>query len=107
MEKREFLEEWKSIPEQNEQQFTLQNLNNLNADGICNKLQNNNIFTVARRQVDNQQLLYHSVKYTNNLSVLSELKVNSTNTSITLSLKSKNVMAIANINDVFQVILNN
>lgn len=31
MEKREFLEEWKSIPEQNEQQFTLQNTHNMNA----------------------------------------------------------------------------
>ncbi|CAB3402580.1 unnamed protein product [Caenorhabditis bovis] len=107
MEKREFLEEWKGIPEQNEQQFTIQNLHNLNADAICNKLQLNNIFTVARRQVDNQQLLYHSVKYTNNLTVLSELKVNSSSPSITLSLKSKNVMAIANMNEVFQAILNN
>eukprot|EP00081_Caenorhabditis_elegans_P001368 NP_001022938.1 AP complex subunit beta [Caenorhabditis elegans] len=106
MEKREFLEEWKSIPEQNEQQFTLQNTHNMNADAICTKLQQNNIHTVARRQVDNQQLLYHSVKYTNNLNVLSELKVNSQTTSITLSLKSKNLMAIANINEVFQALLN-
>ncbi|UMM24200.1 hypothetical protein L5515_004551 [Caenorhabditis briggsae] len=106
MEKREFLEEWKSIPEQNEQQFSLQNTQNMNADAICTKLQQNNIHTVARRQVDNQQLLYHSVKYTNNLNVLSELKVNSQNTAITLSLKSKNLMAIANMNEVFQSLLN-
>uniref|UniRef100_A0A1I7TNI4 AP complex subunit beta n=1 Tax=Caenorhabditis tropicalis TaxID=1561998 RepID=A0A1I7TNI4_9PELO len=106
MEKREFLEEWKSIPEQNEQQFTLQNTHNMNADAICSKLQQNNIHTVARRQVDNQQLLYHSVKYTNNLNVLSELKVNSQTTTITLSLKSKNLMAIANMNEVFQTLLN-
>lgn len=100
MEKREFLEEWKSIPEQNEQQFTLYNNQNMNAgeitflwefsnvffaDAICTKLQQNNIHTVARRQVDNQQLLYHSVKYTNNLNVLSELKVNSQTTTITVS----------------------
>lgn len=106
MEKREFLEEWKSIPEQNEQQFTLHNTHNMNADAICTKLQQNNIHTVARRQVDNQQLLYHSVKYTNNLNVLSELKVNSQTTTITLSLKSKNLMAIANMNEVFQSLLN-
>lgn len=106
MEKREFLEEWKSIPEQNEQQFTLHNTHNMNADAICTKLQQNNIHTVARRQVDNQQLLYYSVKYTNNLNVLSELKVNSQTTTITLSLKSKNLMAIANINEVFQTLLN-
>ncbi|CAI2347499.1 unnamed protein product [Caenorhabditis sp. 36 PRJEB53466] len=106
MEKREFLEEWKSIPEANEQQFTLQNTQNMNADAICTRLQQNNIHTVARRQVDNQQLLYHSVKYTNNLNVLSELKVNSQTTTITLSLKSKNLMAIANINEIFQSLLN-
>ncbi|CAD6187764.1 unnamed protein product [Caenorhabditis auriculariae] len=107
MEKRVFLQLWKEIPEQNEQQFTLQNPHGLDADAICTKLQQNNVFTVARRNVDDQQLLYHSVKYTNNIYVLSELKVNLNSQSVTLSLKSSHVTAIANMNEMFQLIISN
>ena len=45
------------------------------ADDICGKLQGSNIFTVARRNVDGQELLYHSLKTTNQIWVLSELKI--------------------------------
>lgn len=44
-------------------------------DDICDKLQKNNIFTVARRNVDGQELLYHSIQYTNQIFILSELKM--------------------------------
>ncbi|KAL6726967.1 hypothetical protein Aduo_008888 [Ancylostoma duodenale] len=107
MEKREFLDMWKEIPEQNEQQFTIQNTQNLSADAICAKLQQNNIMTVARRSVDGQELLYHSIKYTNNIFVLSELKIHQASTALTLSLKSRHVQAVANMNDMFQLILSN
>uniref|UniRef100_A0A9J2Q7C6 Clathrin adaptor alpha/beta/gamma-adaptin appendage Ig-like subdomain domain-containing protein n=1 Tax=Ascaris lumbricoides TaxID=6252 RepID=A0A9J2Q7C6_ASCLU len=75
MDKREFLQLWKEIPEQNELQFSINNTQGLNADDICTKLQQNNVFTVARRNVDGQELLYHSIKYTNQIHVLSELKM--------------------------------
>uniref|UniRef100_A0A915MEC3 AP complex subunit beta n=1 Tax=Meloidogyne javanica TaxID=6303 RepID=A0A915MEC3_MELJA len=65
MDKRDFLQLWKDIPEQNEIQFTIQNTKGLSADDICSVLQQNNVFTVARRTVDGQELLYHSIKYTN------------------------------------------
>lgn len=45
------------------------------SDAICTKLQQNNVMTVARRNVDGQELLYHSIKYTNDIYVLSELKI--------------------------------
>ncbi|CAJ0581163.1 unnamed protein product, partial [Mesorhabditis spiculigera] len=106
MEKREFLEMWKEIPEQNEQQFQIQNSQQLSADQICNKLQANNVFTVARRSVDSQELLYHSIKYTNGLYVLSELKLHQGSPNLTLSLKSRHLSAIANLNEMFQLILN-
>lgn len=105
MEKREFLDMWKEIPEQNEQQFTIHNTQNLNADAICAKLQQNNVMTVARRSVEGQELLYHSVKYTNNIFVLSELKIHQGSTALTLSLKSRHVPAVANMSEMFQLIL--
>ena len=54
------------------------------ADDICTKLQQNNMFTVARRNVDGQELLYHSIKYTNNIWVLSELKIQPGNPALTV-----------------------
>ncbi|XGW18364.1 hypothetical protein V3C99_002752 [Haemonchus contortus] len=107
MEKREFLDMWKEIPEQNEQQFVIQNTQNLSADAICAKLQQNNVMTVARRNVEGQELLYHSIKYTNNIFVLSELKIHQGSTALTLSLKSRHVPAVANMNEMFQLILSN
>uniref|UniRef100_A0A0N5AY96 AP complex subunit beta n=1 Tax=Syphacia muris TaxID=451379 RepID=A0A0N5AY96_9BILA len=107
MDKREFLQLWKEIPEQNELQFTISNNNRLGADDICAKLQQNNIFTVARRSVEDQELLYHSIKYTNQIHVLSELRMQHSSQSLTLSLKSRHVVAIANLNEIYQLILDN
>lgn len=101
MDKRDFLQLWKEIPEQNEVQFSITNTYNLSAgkylleltfgtsynnfvDDICSKLQQNNIFTVARRNVDGQELLYHSIKYTNQIYILSELKMQQNNPSLTV-----------------------
>uniref|UniRef100_A0A1I7XSW9 B2-adapt-app_C domain-containing protein n=1 Tax=Heterorhabditis bacteriophora TaxID=37862 RepID=A0A1I7XSW9_HETBA len=98
---------WKDIPEQHEQQFSIQNSLSLNADAICSKLQQNNVMTVARRSVEGQELLYHSIKYTNNIFVLSELKIHQGSSALTLSLKSRHVQAIANMNEMYQIILNN
>uniref|UniRef100_A0A915E0V4 Beta-adaptin appendage C-terminal subdomain domain-containing protein n=1 Tax=Ditylenchus dipsaci TaxID=166011 RepID=A0A915E0V4_9BILA len=105
MDKRDFLQLWKEIPEQNEVQFTITNTPSLSADDICSKLQQNNVFTVARRNVDGQELLYHSIKYVNQIFILSELKMQQNNSTLTLSLKSRYLPFIANINDIYQTIL--
>ncbi|KAL3097457.1 hypothetical protein niasHS_003905 [Heterodera schachtii] len=106
MDKRDFLQLWKEIPEQNEIQFTVQNNRNLTADEICTVLQQNNVFTVARRTVDGQELLYHSIKYTNQVFILSELKMLQNSTTLTLSLKSRHLSAIANLSEHYQLLLN-
>ncbi|XP_039275550.1 AP-1 complex subunit beta-1 [Nilaparvata lugens] len=88
MDKRLFLSTWKEIPAQNELQYTLTNLN-LNADGIVQKMQQNNVFTIAKRNVEGQDMLYQSLKLTNGIWVLNELKIQPGNPNITLSLKSR------------------
>ena len=85
MDKRDFLQLWKDIPEQNEIQFTIQNTKGLSADDICSVLQQNNVFSVARRTVDGQELLYHSIKYTNQVFILSELKMQQQNATLTVN----------------------
>ncbi|MCP9257594.1 AP-2 complex subunit beta [Dirofilaria immitis] len=105
MDKRDFLQMWKEIPEQNEVQFTINNIKGLTADDICTKLQQNNVFTVARRNVEGQELLYHSIKYTNQIYVLSELKMQEVSQPLTLSLKSRHTAATANMNEIYQLII--
>ena len=49
------------------------------SDQIQQKLEANNVFLIARRQVDvggtNQELMYMSLKFINNIWVLAEVKV--------------------------------
>ena len=59
-------------------------VNLLFSDDICGKLQQNNVFTVARRNVDGQELLYHALKLTNQICVLAEFKIQPGNPSTTV-----------------------
>jgi hypothetical protein len=45
------------------------------ADGAQQKLQGNNIFTIAKRTVEGQDMLYQSLKFTNGIWVMGELKM--------------------------------
>lgn len=74
MDKRVFLATWKDIPSANEYQTDIDNVQH-NADTVSSKLKNNNIFTVAKRNVDGQDMLYQSLRLTNDIWVLVELKI--------------------------------
>jgi AP-1 complex subunit beta-1 len=82
IDKRLFLNTWKEIPEQNEIQYQLSansftnfGTSPINVDELCNKLRNNNVFTIAKRNVEGQDMLYQSVKLTNGIWILAELKI--------------------------------
>uniref|UniRef100_A0A336MHF3 CSON001213 protein n=1 Tax=Culicoides sonorensis TaxID=179676 RepID=A0A336MHF3_CULSO len=90
LEKRIFLQTWKEIPSANEVQYTLKEILE-SADLLATKLAANNIFTIAKRNVDGQDMLYQSLKLTNNIWVLLELKLSPGTMDATLSLKSRSV----------------
>ncbi|XP_050695182.1 AP-1 complex subunit beta-1-like [Eriocheir sinensis] len=104
MEKRVFLSTWKDIPSQNEVQFNIDNIN-MNGDAISNKLQSSNIFTIAKRNVEGQDMLYQSIKLTNGIWVLTELKLQPGNTTVVLSLKSRATDVAQGIFEAFEGIL--
>ena len=54
-------------------------------DTVSQKLKNNNVFTIAKRNVDGQDMLYQSLKLTNGIWVLAELKIQPGNLSFTVS----------------------
>nr|CDS20191.1 AP 1 complex subunit beta 1 [Echinococcus granulosus] len=106
MEKMVFLATWKDIPAENEQQFVLTPLS-LDADACSQKLRNNNVFTIAKRNVDGQDMLYQSIKLCNGIWVLAELKIQPGNPSYTLSLKSREMDVHPYVREAFHGILSN
>jgi len=99
MEKKTFLNTWKDIPAANEIQYSLDNVE-CTSDGISTKMGQNNTFTVAKRTLEGQDMIYQSLKLTNGIWGLMEIKLTPGNPSVTLSFKSR-VMDIAQ--PVFQV----
>lgn len=57
----------------------------LTADQVVQKMQQNNVFTIAKRNVEGQDMLYQSLKLTNNVWVLNELKIQPGNPDVTVS----------------------
>jgi hypothetical protein len=92
---------------QNETQYQLSGLimsSVINTDDLCNKLRNNNVFTIAKRNVEGQDMLYQSVKLTNGIWILAELKV-TPNAPLTLSLKSKTTDVISSVKEAYELVL--
>lgn len=52
------------------------------------KMSQNNVFTIAKRNVEGQDMLYQSLKLTNGNWVLNELKIQPGNPNITVSLST-------------------
>uniref|UniRef100_A0A671NJD6 AP complex subunit beta n=1 Tax=Sinocyclocheilus anshuiensis TaxID=1608454 RepID=A0A671NJD6_9TELE len=88
MERQVFLATWKDIPNDNEAQFQIKDIH-LNSDVASNKLQGSNIFTIAKRTVEGQDMLYQSVKLTNGIWVLAEMRIQTGNPNHTLSIKCR------------------
>uniref|UniRef100_A0A4W3JFX3 AP complex subunit beta n=1 Tax=Callorhinchus milii TaxID=7868 RepID=A0A4W3JFX3_CALMI len=88
MERQVFLATWKDIPNENELQFQIKDCH-LNADSVSTKLQNSNVFTIAKRNVESQDMLYQSLKLTNGIWMLAELRIQPGNPNYTLSLKCR------------------
>lgn len=104
LDKRVFLTTWKEIPAANEVQHTLSNVVGT-ADSVAQKMTLNNIFTIAKRNVEGQDMLYQSLKLTNNIWVLLELKLQPGNPEATLSLKSRTVEVAQCIFQAYEAIL--
>lgn len=74
LDRKVFLATWKEIPAANEFTSTVSNVT-LSTDQAEAKLNANNIFTIARRTVENQDLMYMSAKFVNDIWLLAEFKM--------------------------------
>ncbi|CAF1443938.1 unnamed protein product [Rotaria sp. Silwood1] len=87
MDKMIFVQTWQDIPEINEIKHHIQNINNLSIDDIQNKLRLNNIYTITRTNIEQKEMLYQTIKLTNGIYVLVELKITPGNRTIGLERK--------------------
>ena len=94
MEKKVFLATWRDIPSQNEVQYTLEGIE-CNADGVSSKMLQNNVFTVAKRNLEGQDMVYQSIKFCNNVWALAELKISPGSPNITVSLLEINLVSVS------------
>ncbi|KAM9626217.1 AP-1 complex subunit beta-1 isoform 1-T1 [Morphnus guianensis] len=106
MERQMFLATWKDIPNENEAQFQIKDCS-LNADAVSSKLQGSNIFTIAKRNVEGQDMLYQSLKLTNGIWVLAELRIQPSNPSFMLSLKCRAPEVSQYVYQAYETILKN
>ena len=93
-----YLQTFEAIPAANEIKCTIENVI-YTLDDISAKMQQNNVFTVAKCTLDGQDMIYQSLKLRNGISGLVKITMSSAN-QLTLSFKSL-VMEIAQA--VFQV----
>lgn len=63
---------------------SLTNLDSVLTDTVSGKLQNNNIYTIAKRNVEGQDMLYQSLKLTNGIWILAELRIQPGNPNYTV-----------------------
>ena len=57
------------------------------SDGVSTKMHQNNVFTVAKRTLEGQDMVYQSIKFTNNVWALCELKLSPDSDVISVSKK--------------------
>lgn len=63
---------------------SINNLDSVLTDTVSGKLQNNNIYTIAKRNVEGQDMLYQSLKLTNGIWILAELRIQPGNPNYTV-----------------------
>eukprot|EP00054_Salpingoeca_dolichothecata_P008265 m.47181 g.47181 ORF g.47181 m.47181 type:complete len:881 (-) comp17615_c0_seq1:27-2669(-) len=87
MERSEYLQKWKEMGDSSE---TVCDINGVAAgsDAILAALEPNNVFTIAKRTINDQELCYVSVKFINNITVLGEITVRPGGSSVQLALKT-------------------
>ena len=86
MERQVFLATRNDIPIESELQFQIKECH-LNVDTVPSKLRNNNVYTIAKRNVEGQDMLYQSLKLTNGIWILAKLHIQPGKPNYTQSLR--------------------
>ena len=98
MDKMAFMQTWQDIPESNEVKHQLQNVHGLSIDDLQTKLRLNNIPTVTRTVIEQKEMLYQTIKLTNGVLALVELKITPGNRTIAVKRTRRNTISLVLVN---------
>lgn len=73
LDKTSFLSAWKGIPDTVEQGHSVHNISDRSPDAVQRKLESRSVFFVARRNVDNSDVSYYSMKLHGDITLLIEV----------------------------------
>eukprot|EP01134_Creolimax_fragrantissima_P004592 CFRG4592T1 len=104
MEREVYLQSWRDISEKQEVLVQLGNVSVSEAQ-VESVLRANNVFTVAKRNVDGRDLWYTSLKYTNGIWVMVELSLLSGTRSGTVAVRTKTRDVVDGVCEAFRVLL--
>lgn len=104
MDRKKFLGTWQEIPTTNEVQNNI-TVKDLNSESIQSLLEANNVFTIAKRTVEGQDMLYQSLLLVNQIWVLCEVKIIPGNPVIQLSVKTTVLDVVPMIQNIYQQVL--
>lgn len=104
MERKLFLSTWKDIPDDKEVKKSLETTVIL-CDEIPKVLEANNIFIVAHRTVEGQEMFYQSMKFSNDIIVLAELNIVPGNPVMQLSLKTRVQGVVKMVQSIYETLL--
>lgn len=110
MERKVFLDTWKDIPPANERQYQVEGIGGLpgmSSDTATGKLNGNNVFTIAKRNVDGKDMVYLSLKLTNGIWVLAEMRSQPGNPTYSLAFKTRAPEVSSLVYQAFDEILRN
>lgn len=96
-----FLEAWRQIPDEYEKSFSLETLHN--SQSIIERLETNCIYNTTMKTIEGQELLYMTMKFVNNIWVLTEIKLSGGNAQV--SIKSRTMDVVPGVFDSIKAIL--
>ena len=104
MDRKVFLATWKDIPGSNEVQSIVSDVQ-MDTERASEVLRLNNVFMIAKRTVDMQELLYVSLVFTNKIHVLGELKFTPNSNVVALALKTRALDVVDGVRTALEAIL--
>ncbi|EDQ85070.1 uncharacterized protein MONBRDRAFT_12202 [Monosiga brevicollis MX1] len=102
--KKDYLTLWREIDDDAESVAMIGNVSG-DADACIAKLEANNVFLVARRSVTDQELLYMSVKFINNITALIEVTIKNGSSDVKVAVRTSLTDIVAGLHETVQSIL--
>lgn len=102
--KREYLDLWRELDDSQETTSIIPEVT-ISTEECIDRLQNNNVFMVAKRSVNDQDLVYMSVKFINNIVALIELSMKPQASDVKVAIRTTTQEVVPGLQEAIEGIL--